>query len=53
MTDGYVASDTWNVDKEIWVELRRCFDAPPDASQMIPVELADELVADPRHVAVI
>jgi hypothetical protein len=53
-TDTHLSSQTWLVSEEKSNQIRQYFVeqfGEPGAVQLIPLELADELVADNRHIA--
>jgi hypothetical protein len=50
ITEGHVSTETWHITDELAAAIRAEF-GEPVARQLVPIEMADEVIDDPRHVA--
>lgn len=51
LTDEHVSAETWVVTEETAQQLRNMLGCEPDVRQLLPTEVADEMIDHPRHVA--
>jgi hypothetical protein len=50
ITEGHVSSETWHITDELAAAIRAEF-GEPVARQLVPIAVVDEVIDDPRHVA--
>ncbi len=51
ISETHVMNRTWIVDEETYRRFEDAMMGDPEAEQMVPFELVDDMLADGRHIA--
>ncbi len=51
ISETHVMNRTWEVDEEAYRRFEEAMVGEPDAEQMVPFELVEDMLADGRHIA--